>query len=152
RVRSALRVLEPRVRAELVLRPDGIVERERYARRTADPIERSRGADLAGRRLVRRRVRVQVVQHVQQRKAVHVFREVEQAAMRALDLRVPGVAARVFRGGRARGGERETRGRSRAEHSGEKAAPMSGRCSVHWDTLLNFSRDRTRTTPGTARA
>ena len=54
-----------------------------------DAVERSDGADLTGPGLVGRRVRVQVVQDVQQRKAVLVLREIEQAPVGALHLLDP---------------------------------------------------------------
>src|SRR5207247_8472294 len=109
-IRLPRRVFQSRIFAQAVLCPGRVVEGEGNARLAADTVEGADGADLAGAGLVRLRVRVQVVQDVQQRKTVLVLGEIEQRPMRALDLFQPVVEPGVL-GGRA------DAGRQACEHS-----------------------------------
>src|SRR5262249_40047689 len=94
-------VFQTVILADAVLRPRGVVEGEPDARLRADAVEGPDGADRAADSLVAFLVGIQVIENVQQRRTALVLREIEQRAMRALDLGDPAVrsSGRVrFRG------------------------------------------------------
>src|SRR3954469_14175200 len=131
RVGLSGRVLQAQVGAEPVLRPDGVIERQRNARLIAGAVERADSADLSWRGLVRGAVRVQVVEDVQQRHRILVLRKIEQASVRAFHLSDPLIRTGIVGRGGARAGDGQARGPCRAQYSTEKASAMCLCFSVH---------------------
>jgi hypothetical protein len=129
RMRLSGPILQPRVRAKLVLRPHRVVERERDAGLTTDAVERPHCSHLAGRGLVRLGVGIEVVEDVEQGQPVLVLREVEQTAVRAFDALDPVVVTGLLRACLLAAGDRH--GGGGTENPAQETATMRFGCQTH---------------------